>query len=110
MRLCPSPLLIPSNPTWKRLFYQRSQIFYYVQNLFFSKLLIGDVWSIISRKIKAAQSPSVTTGNMLKVTSKAEKLAYFSFCLLENQVKAGAGTSTVLTGQGTGGISRNCSK
>jgi len=58
--LCPSPLHIPAAPTWKCLFYQRSQISYDVQNLFFSKILIGDVRGVISRKTKAAQSLSVT--------------------------------------------------
>lgn len=50
MKLYFSPLLFPSSPTWKYLFYQRGQIFNYVQNLFFSKTLVGDMRSIISEK------------------------------------------------------------
>lgn len=90
MKLYFSPLLFPSSPTWKYLFYQRGQIFNYVQNLFFSKTLVGDMRSIISEKKQKQHGQCLCLAkHMLKVMSTAENLhlcPLFSFCLLEDKV------------------------
>lgn len=90
MKLYFSPILFPSSPTWKYLFYQRGQIFNYVQNLFFSKTLVGDMRSIISEKKQKQHGQCLCLAkHMLKVMSTAENLhlcPLFSFCLLEDKV------------------------